>query len=186
MREHEQQMMRHPHHAPHEQARRPVYADAVEAMAPAPAPYAQPVAEQAPVDAVPYFPPMKTAADEAPVVTGYLDRVITVSFPELTKDPAADPVWVQLRNPMLVPPELLVTDVPTGPDGMPISAAAGLASMYEVIGKLALDWRVYDATTDPRKPPVLLGEPSAENAAKLPIAIINKIGKMIEAAATPQ
>lgn len=142
----------------------------------------------APVDQAPYFPPMPdpaAVADDADV-TGYADRVLTVEFRELTKNWERNPIWVAMRNPQLVHPDLLKTDIALGPNGLPVNQEAALQGTYEVIGKLVLDWRVFDATVDPREKPVLLGEPSAETAARLPLAVLNKIGKLIEAAANPQ
>jgi hypothetical protein len=76
---------------------------------------------------------------------GYANRIVTLSFPELTEE--GDPtIHVIMRNPKLVPPgEMRRRDVKLGPDGEPDSDDA-MAAAYEVMAKLIVGWLAYDAS----------------------------------------
>ncbi|MCW2900927.1 MAG: hypothetical protein JWO67_3192 [Streptosporangiaceae bacterium] len=127
-------------------------------------------------------------------MAGYANRLISLTFDDLTDDPKSDPVWVSIRNPKLMPPgELQARSVPTNEDGTPLDSDAALSSMYEVVAKLVVAWRVYDATVlevdpDTREPldQPLLGLPATpELIAKLPLEIINRISEQMSAAVNP-
>lgn len=132
---------------------------------------------------------------------GYTNRVILLQFPEL-----GDHVSVLMRNPRLLPPsEITPEDVAVDANGQPIDSQAANASMYKVMAKLIVAWHVYDASTAgaavdidldadnldeqlqafEAAEQVRLGEITAENVAKLPVAIINRIGEEIGRVADP-
>lgn len=125
---------------------------------------------------------------------GYANRLISLTFDDLTDDPQNDPIWVSIRNPKLMPPgELQARQVPLGEDGKPVDNDAAMTSMYEVVAKMIVAWRVYDATVlevnpetgEPLDQP-LLGLPATpERVAKLPMEIINRISEQMSAAVTP-
>lgn len=129
---------------------------------------------------------------------GYADPVITLRFDHLVVDPAADPIWVALRNPKLMPPDALrPRDIPVDADGKPINQNDALAAMYEIIAGLVMAWRVYDAaniTIDAAGnalPMTLLPDVSRsvpatpELVKRLPMEIINSIAEKVKEAANP-
>jgi hypothetical protein len=129
---------------------------------------------------------------------GYAKRIIRLDFPGLTDDDENDPVWVAIRNPRLVPNDELVPDQVTAiVDGQAVDVNAANSSMHEIVAKLVVGWRVYDPTQPVQldaagndvTPQVLLpcqpGDFTAENCAKLPMVITNRIGKEMAEAANP-
>lgn len=120
-----------------------------------------------------------------PVDTGYVDRYLTIPFDHLTADAKNFPVYVTIRNPRLVPPEMLTAEsVPLGPDGMPLDPAKAAMATYGVLAKLIKDWRVYNAYAEGVE---LLPLPAtAETVAKLPLDIINRLGQEVARAANPR
>lgn len=127
---------------------------------------------------------------------GYANRLIKLDFPDLSEDPAADPVWVTIRNPRLVPPhELTPEQVTPIVNGQPEDPEKATQATYKMIAKLIVGWRAYDATTpvvldaagNDTAPAVLLpAEFTAGNVAKLPMEIINRIGQEMGEAANPR
>lgn len=134
-------------------------------------------------------------------MSGYTNRVILLQFPEL-----GERVSVLLRNPRLLPPsELTPEDVAVDDKGLPLDPKAANEAMYKVMANLIVAWHVYDASApgaaatidldadnldDQLKAleaadQVRLGEISAENVAKLPMSIINRIGEEIGRVADP-
>ena len=125
-------------------------------------------------------------------MAGYANRLITLDFPDLSEDQETDPIRVTIRNPRLMPPDELR---PKGIDSE--NEDEMMAATYQVMAKLVVGWRVYDASApievdengdvvegvdQPR-----LGLPAtAETVAKLPMEIINRIGAEIREAADPQ
>lgn len=131
-------------------------------------------------------------------MTGYANRVITLDFPDLSEDPDNEPVRVVIRNPRLEPPESLIIDddMEMTPDGRPADMQKAMQTTYKVIARLVMWWRAYDATA-----PLEINEETGEVTsgqerlpspatpelvAKLPTAIINRIGEEIREAKAPQ
>ena len=134
-------------------------------------------------------------------MSGYTNRVILLQFPEL-----GDKVSVLLRNPRLLPPsEITPEDVAVDDKGQPLDAQAANRAMYKVMSRLIVAWHVYDASTASSEASIDLDadnldeqldafeaadqirliEITADNVAKLPMAIINKIGEEIGRVADP-
>ncbi len=133
---------------------------------------------------------------------GYTNRVILLEFPQL-----GDKVSVLLRNPVLLPPgELTPDDVATDADGTPVDTQAANSAMYKVMAGLIVAWHVYDASATATPVTIDLDaddltaqlaaleaaeqtrlvEITPENVARLPMAIINRIGEEIGRVADPQ
>jgi len=111
---------------------------------------------------------------------GYADRIVTLPFPELTEE-GDETLHVTLRNPKTVPLALLTAeDEPAAPSG----AADPMTAMYRIIAGLVLGWRVYDATSVDADQP-LLGDPTADNVARLPRVILEAIVDKITEAKAP-
>lgn len=124
-------------------------------------------------------------------MAGYANRVVNLEFRELSEDWETDPIRVVIRNPRLMPPgELQPREVPNGPDGTPDRDEANLA-MYEVIAKLVIGWRVYDAselaldpeTFEPLPQQLLPQGATVETVRKLPTLIVNRIAEQLTKAA---
>jgi len=130
---------------------------------------------------------------EAPV-TGFRNRILTLSFPDLTDED--EPILhVVLRNPKTVPPtDLVPDDLPTGPDGVPLDQALAAQRSREIIARLIIGWRMYDASDfgyDPetglptdQQPLPLPATP--ELVDRLPMDVIREINKVISEAVNPQ
>lgn len=103
-------------------------------------------------------------------MSGYANRVIRIPFDHLSSDPKTDPIWVVIKNPALLPPRMLrpsnlvdveaaedaAGDLPEGVKRRITGAAAEAADRAgkEVMARLVVAWRVYDATTSPEYDPV--------------------------------
>ncbi|MFD7016140.1 hypothetical protein [Streptomyces sp. NPDC059928] len=134
-------------------------------------------------------------------MSGYSNRYIPLPFPKL-----GERVSVLLRNPRLLPPsEITPRDVPLGSNGQPLDPAAAQEAMYEVMARVIVAWNVYDASSaggpldidltadnvdeqlkalesaDQKR----LGDVTAENVARLPMAIITAIGEELGRIADP-
>ncbi|RLU81132.1 hypothetical protein CTZ27_33375 [Streptomyces griseocarneus] len=134
-------------------------------------------------------------------MSGYTNRVILLEFPDL-----GDRVSVLLRNPRLLPPgEITPDDVALGPDGQPTDPQAAQQAMYKVIANIIAAWHVYDASSTGQAvhvnldaddldaqlaaleaaEQVRLTDITPENVARLPMAIINRIGEELGRVADP-
>lgn len=134
-------------------------------------------------------------------MSGYTNRVILLEFPGL-----GDRVSVLLRNPRLLPPsEITPDDVDLGPDGQPVDQQAAQQAMYKVMARLIAAWHVYDASSASTAvhvdldaedldtqlaameaaDQVRLTDITPESVAKLPMAIINRIGEEIGRVSDP-
>ena len=108
---------------------------------------------------------------------GYAKAVIKIDFPELSTDPKADPIWVVIKNPKLLPPKMLrpgreaqaaavaireAAEAAQGGEGGEDGAAARVAAAVSpedaetaesgtaaMAGRLVIAWRVYDPLSSP-------------------------------------
>jgi hypothetical protein len=132
-------------------------------------------------------------------MSGYANPFVLLPFPEL-----GDDVSVLLKNPQLQPPAAITPeDVPVDEHGQPLDPQAANEAMYKVMARLIVSWKVYEApgvdiqidpdadpadvlaalgTGEPRR----LGAVTPENIAKLPLAIINRIGEEVGRVADPR
>jgi hypothetical protein len=134
-------------------------------------------------------------------MSGYTNPYVLLQFPDL-----GDDVSVLMKNPQLLPPsEIQPEDVATDENGQPVDAQAANEAMYKVMARLIVAWKVYEAFApgdtldiDPEADPAelfaslgsgtqeRLGKVTPENVAKLPLAVINRIGGEIGRVADPQ
>lgn len=127
-------------------------------------------------------------------MTGFRNRIVTLQFPDLTDE--NEPVLhVVLRNPQTVPPsDLTPDDLALGPDGQPLDKALAALRSREIIARLIIGWRMYDATDfgyDPetglatdQQPLPLPATP--ELVDRLPMAVIRRINDVVTEAVNPQ
>lgn len=118
-------------------------------------------------------------------MAGYANRTIKLDFPGLSED--GDEVYVAIRNPRIVPPgELRGRDIALDGNGQPVDPGEAEQAMYETLAKLVVSWHVYDGTdlSDDQAPLPLPA--TAENVAKLPTDIINRVAEEIREAANPR
>ena len=141
----------------------------------------------------------------------YKDRVIRLDFSEeLSDDPQQDPIWVIIRNPRLLPPAELSSfssgdsgyeEAEPAEDGTPqakvTDPAKATETLRKMVARLVVAARVYDAT-DPGTFDPETGEPTgeqprmphppwnAEQAAKLPLPVLERISKEFAEAVNPQ
>lgn len=137
---------------------------------------------------------------------GYANRVVKIDFPSLSDDPAADPIWVIIRNPRLMPSSELTSLTSAGNDGYEqtddgqtkvTDTSAAIGTMHRMIARLTVAARVYDATSAGEFDPET-GEPTGEQprlpappwtpeiAAKLPQEIVGRISSEFTEAVNPQ
>jgi hypothetical protein len=134
-------------------------------------------------------------------MAGYTSPYVLLPFPDL-----GDDVSVLIRNPQLLPPsELTPEDVQLDERGQPVDPQAANMAMYKVFARLIVAWKVYDASelitpvevSEDADPVALfeslettaqprLGAISAENIARLPLRIINRIGAELGSVADPK
>ncbi|MFF0409056.1 hypothetical protein ACFYUY_01300 [Kitasatospora sp. NPDC004745] len=135
-------------------------------------------------------------------MSGYRDRFILVTFPEVGDDAS-----ILLRNPRLVPPAMLEPDpIETDANGEPVDRDAAREATYAVFARLIVAWRgMYDATAVDLPAEAVhggdlgdllarleetgqqpLGDPSPATVARLPIAVVNRLAEEIGNAANPR
>jgi len=131
-------------------------------------------------------------------MAGYANPYILRPYPEL-----GDRVSVLLRNPQLLPPSVITPrDVPMDDKGQPVDSADAQMAMYEVMARVIVKWRVFDGSTAAPDVPDLdldidadalaeqiealgateqppLGDITADNVARLPMAIISDLMDVI-------
>lgn len=129
---------------------------------------------------------------------GYTNPYVLLTFPDLGED-----VSVLIRNPQLMPPaQLQPRDVAVDDNGQPVDQEAARQASYEVMERLIVAWKVYEAfgdevDIDPEADPAelfeqltageskRLGRITTENIARLPLAILNRIGEEVGRVADP-
>ena len=134
-------------------------------------------------------------------MSGYTNPYVLLQFPDL-----GDDISVLMKNPQLLPPsEIQPEDVPVDENGQPLDQNAAQEAMYKVMARLIVAWKVYEAfdpnatlDVDPDADPAAifeslgageqqrLGKVTTENIARLPLAIINRIGEEVGRVADPQ
>ncbi|MGK5728921.1 hypothetical protein [Streptomyces sp. URMC 124] len=134
-------------------------------------------------------------------MSGYTHPYVLLQFPEL-----GDDVSVLMRNPQLLPPrEITPEDVAMDASGQPVDPQAANEAMYKVFARVIVAWKVYDSAgtappeIGPDSDPVALyeqlregggqpriGDITAENVARLPMKIINRVMEEISRVADPQ
>lgn len=127
-------------------------------------------------------------------IAGFATRLITIRFDDLSEDPERDPLWVSIRNPKLMPPgELQARRVELDENGNPANADAAMHATHEMIAKLVVAWRMYDATSNEIN--MQTGEPldqqllplpaTPESCAKLPMEVVRRISEEMTSAVSP-
>jgi hypothetical protein len=84
-------------------------------------------------------------------MAGYANRIITISFPELSDDPK-ERIWVTIRNPKLVPIDEMrggTGNIQLDANGEPVDSDEAVSAGYGVLAKLVVGWHVWDATVVP-------------------------------------
>lgn len=133
-------------------------------------------------------------------MAGYANPYVLLQFPDLAEDCS-----VLMRNPqLLAPAEITPEDVAVGEDGKPVDPAAANEAMYKVMARVIVAWKVYEPfsgdmpAVDPDADPAdilaaleqveqrRIGEVTAENVGRLPMAIINRIMEEISRVADPK
>lgn len=131
---------------------------------------------------------------------GYNNPYVLLTFPDL-----GDDISVLMKNPQLLPPsEIQPEDVPTDEKGNALDEAEAQKAMYKVMSRLIVAWKVYEAfdpsaplDIDPEADPTALfeslgageqerlGNVTVDNIARLPLAILNRIGEEVGRVADP-
>ncbi|MFI2078463.1 hypothetical protein [Streptomyces triculaminicus] len=134
-------------------------------------------------------------------MSGYTNPYVLLQFPDL-----GDDVSVLMRNPQLLPPgDITPEDVAVDASGQPTDPRAAQEAMYRVFARVIVAWKVYDPNgtklpeVGPDADPVALyeqlresggqprlGDITAENVARLPMRITNRIMEEISRVADPQ
>lgn len=118
-------------------------------------------------------------------MAGYANRVLTLTFPELSE--AGDNVHVVIRNPKtMTTTELQPADIAIGPDGKPLDPAAAERAGHEVLARMVIGWHVYDATDTNDDQPILPLPATPELVAKLPLEIQNRMAAEWKKIANPE
>lgn len=120
-------------------------------------------------------------------MAGYVNRTVTLNFPELSEE--GDDVHVVIKNPRILPlAELEPEDVATGADGQPDPKKA-IVAMNAMLANLVKAWHVWDATvtSDADEDQKLLPLPAtAASVAKLPWEIQKALMDQVTSVVNPQ
>lgn len=83
---------------------------------------------------------------EEPPMAGYANRVMRLGFPQLTEEGQPE-LFITIRNPRVVPPDdLAAYDIQVDANGMPTDAQKATERSAQIIARLIVAWRMYDAT----------------------------------------
>jgi hypothetical protein len=132
---------------------------------------------------------------------GYTNPYVLMAFPDL-----GEGCSVLMKNPQLLPPaDLTPEDVELKENGEPVDPKAANDAGYKMMAGLIVAWKVYEAFSpgdsldiDPDADPAdilarleggtqpRLGKVTAENVAKLPMVILNRVMEEIGRVTNPQ
>lgn len=102
-------------------------------------------------------------------MAGYENRFIRHDFPELGEN-----IFVEMRNPMSCPPDLLNLD-----------GATDINGHYVRLARLIRNWHVLDATSDEDDQPELALPATPESVRQLPSRIVMTLIKTLNEGLTP-
>lgn len=115
-----------------------------------------------------------------------------LEFPELTP-PGHDLMWVEIRNPGMMPPAALdearagLKDVPTGDDGRPLDDDVAEPAVFAMLAKMVRKWNVYDVMADDDPLPLLPSPPRTADVVKqAPSAILKRVMEVVAALQDPR
>lgn len=131
----------------------------------------------------------------------YTEPYRLLTFPEL-----GDDVSVLIKNPQLLPPDMLSPeDVPLNDKGEPLNPKDGLAASYKLLAGLIVAWKVYevfdpadalevDADADPEDLFARLGigtqqrfgKVTPDAVGRLPMAILGRLMDEVQRVTNPQ
>lgn len=96
-------------------------------------------------------------------------------------------IFVVIRNPMLMPPSMLLpaVDVPLGPDGTPVDRDAAMRAGSEVLARLVVDWHLFDPMDDSDDPQPLPLPATTDHLMIIPSIITRAIGLVLTKARNP-
>lgn len=128
-------------------------------------------------------------------MAGYANRVVRIAFPDLT-EPDTDELFVVIRNPKtMTVDELTPQDVAVDPaTGLPVDTDLAAQRSREIIARLVVAWRMYDAsdfsvdpdTGIPTEQSPLPLPATADLVRRLPMAAIQAINDKISEAISPK
>jgi len=126
-------------------------------------------------------------------MAGFANRVRTLTFPELTED--GEPVlYVAVRDPRTMPSSLLMPpDIARAPDGRPLVPEEAEQRSREILARMVIGWRMYDATDftvdddgNPMEQAMLPLPATPELIDKLPMAVTHAMNTLIVEALNPR
>jgi hypothetical protein len=137
-------------------------------------------------------PEVETETPPLPPGVTYGTLFPRIEFPELTPE-GADMVWVEIRNPGMMPPAALedargaMADVEVDDQGRPVDEAKAAPAVFGMLAKMIRKWHVYDVMADDDPLPVLPSPPrTAEVVKQAPSAILQRLMEVITALKDPR
>jgi hypothetical protein len=139
-------------------------------------------------------PPAEQQEEPIPLPPGvtYGTLFPRIEFPELTPD-GADLVWVEIRNPGMMPPAALeeakgaMKDVQVDDEGRPVDEEKAAPAVYSMLAKMIRKWNVYDVMADDDPLPALPSPPRTADVVKqAPGAILKRLMEVITALQNPR
>jgi hypothetical protein len=117
-----------------------------------------------------------------------------IEFPELSASPdPADLVWVEIRNPGMMPPAALeearagLKDVPIDAEGRPVDDDAAAPAVWAMLAKMIRRWHVYDVMADEDPMPLLPSPPRTADVVKqAPQLILHRVMETLEQLRNPR
>lgn len=126
-------------------------------------------------------------------MAGFANRVRTLTFPELTEE--GEPIlFVAVRDPKTMPPKLLMPpDIARGPDGQPLVPEEAEQRSREILARMVIRWRMYDASDFavddegfPLEQAMLPLPATPELIEKLPLVVTHAMNTLIVEALNPK
>jgi hypothetical protein len=114
-----------------------------------------------------------------------------IEFPELST--SEQPVWVEIRNPGLMPPAVLeeaqagLDGIETDAEGRPVDDRKAAPAVYLMLAKLIRRWEVFDVMADADPLPLLPSPPkTADDVRQAPSMILNRVMEVVHALQNPR
>lgn len=137
------------------------------------------------------IPVAETPAAELPPGVTYGTLFPRLEFPEATP-PGAELVWVEIRNPGMMPPAALeearagMRDVEVDEEGRPVDEEKAAPAVYAMLAKMIRKWNVYDVMADDDPLPALPSPPrTAEVVKQAPGVVLGRIMEVVTALQNP-
>lgn len=135
--------------------------------------------------------PQDTAASVLPPGVTHATLFPRIEFPELSSD--GQPVWVEIRNPGMMPPAALeeaqvgLADIEMDAEGRPVDDSKAAPAVFLMLARMIRRWSVPDIMSMEDPLPMLPSPPkTADDIRQAPSMILSRVMDVVRALQNPQ